>query len=95
MLLGLITAAISEIRQRPDALHKLAWMWYLLPLPVVQLLIAYGLFSVRRWARALALAFCVLYVFIFPLGTLLAVYTWWFLYSDNGRHLYGAPSPPE
>lgn len=95
LLTGLILAALLEMRRRPDALNKLVWTLYVLPLPVIQLLTAYGLFKIQRWGRVLALALCGLYVWIFPLGTLLGGYTWWFLYSDAGRQLYGVLSSTE
>ena len=90
VLVGLVVAAIFEARRRPtDAVERLAWMLYVLPLPVFQILTALGLATRRRWGRILALIFCVFYVWVFPLGTLLAIYTWAFLYSDTGRRLYG------
>jgi hypothetical protein len=93
VLTGLAVAAVLEARRRPhDAAERLAWMLYVLPLPLLQLLTAYGVFTVRRWGRTLALIFSVLYVLVFPLGTLLAIYTWWVLYGDNGRQLYSPAS---
>ena len=95
-LVGLAVSATLEARRRPaDAAERLRWMMYVLPLPVLQLLIAYGLFTVRRWARVLALILSVLYVWVFPFGTLLAVYTWWVLYGETGQHLYSPTSPDE
>lgn len=95
MLLGLVLAALSELRRRPsDAVERLRWMLYALPLPALQLLTAYGLLAVRKWGRILALIFSVLYVLVFPLGTLLAAYTWWVLYGETGRQLYNQ-SPSE
>jgi hypothetical protein len=94
VLLGFVLAAVSELRRRPsDAVERLRWMLYMLPLPALQLLTAYGLLAVRKWGRVLALFFSVLYVFIFPLGTLLAVYAWWVLYGEEGRRLYGVARP--
>jgi hypothetical protein len=49
---------------------------------------AYGLFRRRRWARILALVLSGLLVFLFPLGTALTIYTWWFLHSEGGKMLY-------
>lgn len=43
----------------------------------------------------LALIFSVLYVWVFPFGTLLAVYTWWVLFGETGRGLYGAAQQSE
>lgn len=95
VLVGLAVGAVSEARRHPaDAPERLRWMLYVLPLPRLQLLTAYGLFTVRRWGRVLALLFSILYVWVFPFGTLLAVYTWWVLFGETGRRLYG-PGPPE
>jgi hypothetical protein len=65
---------------------------YFLPLPLLILFTGYGLFRKRAWARILALIFSALYIWIFPLGTALAIYAWWFLHSEGGRHLYGRDS---
>lgn len=89
VLVGLAIGAVSELRRRPtDAAERLRWMLYVLPLPLLQLLTAYGVLTLRRWGRILAFLFSILYVWIFPLGTLLAIYTWWFLYGETGRRLY-------
>lgn len=94
VLTGLAVAAVLEARRRPsDAAERLSWMLYVLPLPLLQLLTAYGVFTMRRWGRMIALIFSVLYVLVFPLGTLLAIYTWWVLYGESGQQLYG-PAPP-
>src|SRR5215213_882075 len=96
VLVGLTVATISESRRRPsDAAERLQWMLYVLPLPALQLLTAYGIYTVRRWGRMLALLFSVLYVWVFPFGTLLAVYTWWVLYGETGRMLYSSSQSSE
>jgi hypothetical protein len=96
VLVGLIGAAVFEARRRPaDAAQRLAWMLYLLSLPVLQLLTAVGLFSRRKWGRILALIFSIFYVWVFPLGTLLAIYTWYVLYGEAGRHLYDVTPPSD
>lgn len=96
VLMGLIVAAVSEARRHPsDAAQRLAWMLYVLPLPPLQLLTAYGVFTIRRWGRVLVLLLSVFYVLLFPLGTLLAIYTWWVLYGENGRQLYSSAPPAE
>jgi hypothetical protein len=88
-LTGLIVAAALEAKRHPgEAVQRTIWMAYLLPLPVLQLLTALGIFGKRQFGRMLAFFLSVLYVFIFPLGTLLAIYTWWFLNSEGGRRLY-------
>jgi hypothetical protein len=96
VLVGLAAGALSEARRHPtEVSERIRWMVYVLPLPLLQLLSAYGLFTVRRWGRVLVLLLSVLYVFIFPLGTLLAVYAWWVLYGEAGRRLYSAAVPDE
>src|SRR5688500_6740854 len=59
----------------------------LLP-PMLQLITAYGLFTRKWWGRIIALIFSALLFWLFPLGTGLAIYTWWFLLSERGRLLY-------
>jgi membrane-bound metal-dependent hydrolase YbcI (DUF457 family) len=96
ILAGFIVAAFFEVRRRPsDAAERLRWVLYVLPLPLLQLLTAYGVLTLRRWGRILALLFSVLNVWVFPLGTLLAIYTWWVLYGESGRHLYGVTPPSD
>ncbi len=96
VLVGLAVAAISESRRHPaDALERLRWMLYVLPLPLIQLLTGFGLLRTRRWGRVLAFVLSVVYVWVFPLGTLLAVYNVWFLQSDGARHLYLSSSSSE
>jgi hypothetical protein len=56
-------------------------------LTVFLLSTAYGLLRRRRWARIHALILSALLVWLFPLGTALAIYTWWFLHSAGYRQL--------
>lgn len=53
---------------------------------------AFGLLRRRRWGRILALISTVLFVWLFPLGTALAIYAWWFLHSEGGKRLYSKQS---
>jgi chromate transport protein ChrA len=55
----------------------------------------YGMVRKRRWGRVLALVTTAFYVWLFPLGTLLAVYLWWFLHSEGAKTLYGISTEPE
>ena len=57
---------------------------------VIFLSTAYGLFKRRRWARILSLVLTGIFVLLFPLGTALAVYTWWFMHSDGAKGIYKA-----
>jgi hypothetical protein len=88
-LAGLVAMATLGAEGHVSELtHRAAGELYLLPLPLLQLLTASGLFTKKRWGRFLALAFSLLYLLLFPLGTLLAIYTWYFLHSRGGRELY-------
>jgi hypothetical protein len=55
-----------------------------------------GLRRHRPWARHLALGLAVLNLFFLPLGTALAVYSFWALLSNESRRLFepGSPAPP-
>jgi cytochrome bd-type quinol oxidase subunit 1 len=59
-----------------------------LVLALLLLLTAFGLFRRRRWSRILALMMACLFIWLFPLGTLLAIYTWWYMHSEGGKQLY-------
>lgn len=61
-------------------------------LTVYILSVAYGLLRRRPWARIPALVLSVLFIWLFPLGTALAIYNWWFLHSEGGKQLYSKPS---
>jgi hypothetical protein len=50
--------------------------------------IAYGLFKRRRWARISVLILSGLLIWLFPLGTALAAYSWWVMHSDENKQLY-------
>lgn len=49
----------------------------------------YGMLKRKRWARKLVLVSAVVAALNFPLGTALAVYTFWFLLGD-GREIWEA-----
>jgi zinc transporter ZupT len=55
---------------------------------IILLSTAYGLFRKRRWARISTLILAVVFVWLFPLGTILAAYSWWFMQSEGGKQLY-------
>ena len=51
---------------------------------------AYGLWRRKPWARKVTLVAAFVQLWIFPF---LAVYSWYFLHSEEGRRLYGVTSP--
>jgi len=60
-------------------------------LTVYFLLVAYGLLKRRPWVRLPALILSGLLVWLFPLGTALAIYNWWFLHSEGAKRLFERP----
>jgi hypothetical protein len=59
---------------------------------------AYGLLKRRPWAKIAGIIAAVLAAISFPIGTAVAVYTFWFLFSDVGKSIYdrsiNSPPPP-
>jgi hypothetical protein len=54
---------------------------------------AYALLKRRPWAKIAGIVAGVTSAMSFPIGTLVAVYTFWFLFSDPGKAIYGEPRP--
>lgn len=90
MLAGLMVVVWQQMQKHASLGRSSSVLWelYLLPLPILHLLTSYGLFTKQRWARLLALIFSVLYVLVFPLGTILAIYTWYVLHREDVKQLY-------
>jgi hypothetical protein len=61
----------------------------------------YALLKRRSWAKVAGIVAGGVAAMSFPVGTAVAVYTFWFLFSDPGKQLYGVenrelpPLPPE
>ena len=47
-----------------------------------------GLLQYRSWGRILAIIMSILILFKFPLGTAIAIYAFWVLFSEEGREHY-------
>jgi hypothetical protein len=47
-----------------------------------------GLLQYRSWARVLAIIMAVLLLFHFPIGTMIAIYAFWVLFSREGQEYY-------
>lgn len=52
------------------------------------LLTSYGLSKRKPWARIFAFILSGLFVWLVPLGTALAIYTWSFMHSEGAKQLY-------
>ena len=51
-----------------------------------------GLLQYRTWARVLAVIMAVFMLFHFPIGTAIAAYAFWVLFSQEGQEYYKARS---
>lgn len=51
----------------------------------------YGLLKRKHWARTATIIAGVLSAMSFPIGTAVCVYTFWFLFGENGKELYDRP----
>jgi len=51
-----------------------------------------GLLQYRDWARTLAIIMAVFLLFHFPIGTAVAIYAFWVLFSREGQEYYRARS---
>ena len=47
-----------------------------------------GLLEYRSWARVFAIVIAVLLIFHFPIGTGVAIYAFWVLFSQEGQQYY-------
>ena len=68
---------------------------------LASLIAAYALLKKKRWAKTASIVAGVFAATQMPLGTAVAVYTFWFAFGDTGRLLYDKPAkslsgaPPE
>ena len=51
-----------------------------------------GLLQYRSWARGVAIVAAVMLLFSFPIGTIIAIYAFWVLFSREGQDYYNARS---
>jgi hypothetical protein len=67
---------------------------------IPSLVAGYALLKRRRWAKVAGIVAGVAAAMSFPIGTAVAVYTFWFLFGDVGKQVYGVkkkelpPLPP-
>ncbi len=59
---------------------------------VVMTIPPYALLKRRSWAKIAGIVSGVVAALSFPIGTAVAVYTFWFLFGDSGKQLYGRPN---
>jgi hypothetical protein len=67
--------------------------FFSLVMTVPSVVAGYALLKRRRWAKVAGIVAGVTAATSFPIGTAVAVYTFWFLFSDVGKQLYGGKNP--
>jgi hypothetical protein len=70
-----------------------AWIVYVVAMAILATAAAtaaagVGLLQYKAWARVFAIVVAVLMVFHFPIGTAVAVYAFWVLFSREGERYY-------
>jgi multidrug efflux pump subunit AcrB len=61
----------------------------LLAVGLLPLLVGYGLWKRRRWAKPLGVSLAIISLINIPIGTALGIYTFKFFRSEGGIKLYG------
>ncbi|HEX8175173.1 MAG TPA: hypothetical protein VF543_08645 [Pyrinomonadaceae bacterium] len=58
---------------------------------VPSMIAGYGLLKRKQWAKTATIIAGVLAAMSFPIGIAVCVYTFWFLFGENGKELYERP----
>lgn len=65
----------------------------LMSLPAV--IVGYGLYRLRPWARVAGIVLSIVSLIVFPFGTVLGVYGLWVLFSKEGERLFTGAQVPQ
>ncbi|RLF39790.1 MAG: hypothetical protein DRN21_03130 [Thermoplasmata archaeon] len=57
-------------------------------LGLIALLVAYGLWTMKSWARMIAIIIAVLMLFNFPIGTILGIIILWYLFKPEIKEAF-------
>lgn len=63
----------------------------ILVLSLPSLILGFGLYHLRPWARILGIVLAVIHLFNVPLGTLISVYAFWVLLNPQTEALFRRP----
>ena len=61
---------------------------FFLPGIIAYILAGYGLLKYKSWARILAIVLALLNLILFPIGTLIGIYTLWAMFNDEAEALF-------
>lgn len=65
----------------------------LMSLPAV--IVGYGLYRLRPWARVAGIVLSIVSLIVFPFGTVLGVYGLWVLFSKDAERLFTGAQVPQ
>jgi hypothetical protein len=91
-----ISASAVGISNDPDAalalpiigLTGMALVTFAVAMSLPAILIGYGLYRFRPWARVGGIVLSIVSLIVFPFGTLLGAYGLWVLFSTEGERLF-------
>ena len=69
-----------------------ALVFVILAVSVPEIIIGYGVYRLRPWARLAGIVLSILSLLVFPFGTALGVYGLWVLFSKDGARLFTTPA---
>jgi len=73
---------------RDSLLASFGALCFFLPGIVAYIVSGYGLLNYKSWARILAIILAILNLILFPIGTLIGIYTLWVMFNDETKALF-------
>jgi len=55
----------------------------LIAIGILDIIIGWGLWSLRKWARTVAIVLAVIGLISFPIGTIISIITLWYLFKPE------------
>ena len=77
---------------RDSFLVSIGALCFFLPGVIAYALAGYGLLKYKSWARILAIILAILNLILFPIGTVIGIYTLWAMFNDETKALFEAGS---
>ncbi len=65
---------------------------FFLPGLIAYIVVGYGVLKYKAWARILAIVLALLNLILFPIGTVIGIYTLWAMFNDEAEALFEAGS---
>lgn len=65
---------------------------FFLPGIVAYIVAGYGMLNYKNWARILAIVLAILNLILFPIGTVIGIYTIWVGFKDETKALFATGS---